>query len=348
MNGRVYDPVIAHFLSPDNNVQRPDNSQGFNRYSYCFNNPLIYTDPSGNDPTLDLETFNHWGDFSRYHHRNHDMDGKGGCDYGNGYAGGFGFGSFGGFGNAGGGGYGGGGGGYGGDPFNAMNSLLSSTYGGNWSSYSGTHYFKSDAESFIGGCAHIEAYNYWASTSGGSLTTAIDAYINAQNAQNAQDNYDNGLLACVTDPSGGSNPPVTSIWFYNLYVTNLNLKPFSRGEDILKFGLSKNKYFSFSLNVTSNGKFGAQGGLDIFGYGYNKSLYYSFLDDNWSQKENFSIPGSHGAEDDIWFRIGNLLVNLTENSYLSSDILMFEYKYMMNGLRQIKYPQEKYGFKVVF
>ena len=47
MNGRVYDPVIARFLSPDNYVQAPDNSQGLNRYTYCMNNPLMYTDPSG-------------------------------------------------------------------------------------------------------------------------------------------------------------------------------------------------------------------------------------------------------------------------------------------------------------
>ncbi len=47
MNGRVYDPYIARFLSPDNYVQMPGSSQGFNRYSYCLNNPLVYTDPSG-------------------------------------------------------------------------------------------------------------------------------------------------------------------------------------------------------------------------------------------------------------------------------------------------------------
>jgi RHS repeat-associated protein len=47
MNGRVYDPIVARFLSPDNYVQLPNNSQGFNRYSYCLNNPLVYTDPSG-------------------------------------------------------------------------------------------------------------------------------------------------------------------------------------------------------------------------------------------------------------------------------------------------------------
>jgi hypothetical protein len=47
MNGRVYDPVIARFLSPDPYVQSPDYSQNFNRYSYALNNPLKFTDPSG-------------------------------------------------------------------------------------------------------------------------------------------------------------------------------------------------------------------------------------------------------------------------------------------------------------
>lgn len=47
MNGRLYDPLIGRFLSPDNYVQLPDNSQNFNRYSYCLNNPLKYVDPSG-------------------------------------------------------------------------------------------------------------------------------------------------------------------------------------------------------------------------------------------------------------------------------------------------------------
>ncbi|GAB6013456.1 RHS repeat protein, partial [Viscerimonas tarda] len=36
MNGRVYDPVLGRFLSPDPYVQMPDFSQNFNRYSYCF------------------------------------------------------------------------------------------------------------------------------------------------------------------------------------------------------------------------------------------------------------------------------------------------------------------------
>jgi RHS repeat-associated protein len=47
MNGRVYDPILGRFLSPDNYIQAPDYTQNLNRYSYCLNNPLVYTDPSG-------------------------------------------------------------------------------------------------------------------------------------------------------------------------------------------------------------------------------------------------------------------------------------------------------------
>ena len=47
MDGRVYDSSIGRFLSPDNYVQLPENSQSYNRYSSCINNPLKYTDPTG-------------------------------------------------------------------------------------------------------------------------------------------------------------------------------------------------------------------------------------------------------------------------------------------------------------
>jgi RHS repeat-associated protein len=48
MNGRLYDPVTSSMLSPDNNIQMPDFTQNLNRYTYCLNNPLTYTDPDGN------------------------------------------------------------------------------------------------------------------------------------------------------------------------------------------------------------------------------------------------------------------------------------------------------------
>lgn len=47
MDGRVYDPVIGRFLSPDPIIQNPFNLQCLNRYTYCLNNPLSLTDPSG-------------------------------------------------------------------------------------------------------------------------------------------------------------------------------------------------------------------------------------------------------------------------------------------------------------
>ncbi len=47
MNGRLYDPLAGQFLSPDNNVQEPGFTQSFNRYNYCLNNPLNFTDPNG-------------------------------------------------------------------------------------------------------------------------------------------------------------------------------------------------------------------------------------------------------------------------------------------------------------
>jgi hypothetical protein len=47
MNGRMYDPILGRMLSPDNYVQSPSNTQNLNRYNYVLNNPLKYTDPSG-------------------------------------------------------------------------------------------------------------------------------------------------------------------------------------------------------------------------------------------------------------------------------------------------------------
>jgi len=51
MNGRVYDPTLARFMTPDPFIQSPDNLQSYNRYSYVVNNPLGYTDPTG---------YHHW------------------------------------------------------------------------------------------------------------------------------------------------------------------------------------------------------------------------------------------------------------------------------------------------
>jgi RHS repeat-associated protein len=47
MNGRLYDPGLGRFLSPDPQVQYPGDLQSFNRYSYVANNPLSHVDPTG-------------------------------------------------------------------------------------------------------------------------------------------------------------------------------------------------------------------------------------------------------------------------------------------------------------
>lgn len=48
LNARIYDPTLGRFLSPDSVTQDLYNLQVLNRYSYCGNNPLSFTDPSGN------------------------------------------------------------------------------------------------------------------------------------------------------------------------------------------------------------------------------------------------------------------------------------------------------------
>lgn len=51
MNGRVYDPEIASFVSPDLVTQVLTDERTFNRYAYALDNPLKYTDPSGYWPS---------------------------------------------------------------------------------------------------------------------------------------------------------------------------------------------------------------------------------------------------------------------------------------------------------
>jgi len=48
MNARLYDPITGRMCSPDNYVANTNGTQGYNRYSYANNNPLVYTDPDGN------------------------------------------------------------------------------------------------------------------------------------------------------------------------------------------------------------------------------------------------------------------------------------------------------------
>jgi RHS repeat-associated protein len=47
MNGRVYDPLVAKFVSADPILQDPMNGQSYNRFAYVLNNPTNLTDPTG-------------------------------------------------------------------------------------------------------------------------------------------------------------------------------------------------------------------------------------------------------------------------------------------------------------
>ncbi len=54
LNGRLYDPLIGRMFSVDPYIADNSNSQAYNSYSYALNNPLKFTDKSGNIPLLAL------------------------------------------------------------------------------------------------------------------------------------------------------------------------------------------------------------------------------------------------------------------------------------------------------
>jgi len=47
MGGRVYDPRLGRFLSPDPVIGAPGGGQSWNLYSYAGNSPMSFTDPTG-------------------------------------------------------------------------------------------------------------------------------------------------------------------------------------------------------------------------------------------------------------------------------------------------------------
>jgi RHS repeat-associated protein len=55
---RSYSPILGRFISADSIVPGAGNPQAFNRYSYTFNNPLRYVDPSGHCPAPPKESGN--------------------------------------------------------------------------------------------------------------------------------------------------------------------------------------------------------------------------------------------------------------------------------------------------
>ena len=53
---RYYDPKVGRFVSADTMSPNYYNPQALNRYSYCFNNPLKYIDPSGNEAISTIDS----------------------------------------------------------------------------------------------------------------------------------------------------------------------------------------------------------------------------------------------------------------------------------------------------
>ncbi len=54
-DARLYDPQLGRFISADTVVPKWTDTQSLNRYSYCENNPLKYIDPSGHEPSENID-----------------------------------------------------------------------------------------------------------------------------------------------------------------------------------------------------------------------------------------------------------------------------------------------------
>ena len=53
LNARYYSPEWRRFISPDDTAYLdPKNVNGLNLYCYCGNDPIMYTDASGNDGAI--------------------------------------------------------------------------------------------------------------------------------------------------------------------------------------------------------------------------------------------------------------------------------------------------------
>ena len=63
LQSRYYDPKVGRFINADSLVSTGQGILGFNMFTYCRNNPIIYIDFSGNVPTrIDLTDQDRDGD----------------------------------------------------------------------------------------------------------------------------------------------------------------------------------------------------------------------------------------------------------------------------------------------
>lgn len=47
LQSRYYDPVVSRFINADKYASTGDGLLGYNMFAYCSNNPVNYSDPSG-------------------------------------------------------------------------------------------------------------------------------------------------------------------------------------------------------------------------------------------------------------------------------------------------------------
>jgi RHS repeat-associated protein len=78
MGGRMHEPLVHRFLSSDLGPMEPDNTQSYNMYSYCMNNPLKYIDPTGWFP---VNVNGAWYDYDEQGNPMTDDQVQNWCDY---------------------------------------------------------------------------------------------------------------------------------------------------------------------------------------------------------------------------------------------------------------------------
>ena len=52
LRARYYDPSTGRFISRDSYAGKNKDPLSLNLYTYCYNNPIIYTDITGNNPLI--------------------------------------------------------------------------------------------------------------------------------------------------------------------------------------------------------------------------------------------------------------------------------------------------------